>query len=458
MSKVLLVVYDNKSYIHCFPIGTGYIAAVLKNKGHQVDIYNQDVYHWDEDHLTNYIEKTNPDVIGLGIIGGYYQYKKLLKISSAIKSSNWNGTYILGGPGVSPEPEYFLKKTGADYIVHGEAEGTIVDLIDNLGSTSIQGTSCFSDGKFIKNKSRKLIDINDLPFPAYELFPINYYALSRQPGFAGTDRVMGMISSRGCPYRCNFCYKMDSGYRLRSTESIVSEIEYLKKTYDINAIEFLDELLMCNSTRAYEISKELKKLNIKWVCNGRLNVASRSQDLLDFMKSAGCQFINYGIESVDDKCLEIMGKKLTVEQIIKGIEHTNNADIIPGLNIIWGNIGEGTKQLKKDVKFLKKYNKGGQFRTIRPVTPYPGSELYNIAIEKGLLEGPEDFYEKKHLNSDLLAVNFTSLSDKQFHNELKKANLELIKDYYKKKRFDTLNQCEALYDNKNINFRGFRQD
>ena len=85
--KILLIVYDNGSYIHYFPVGTAYIASVLRKEGYEVEIYNQDVHHYPEEHLTDYLNNNKFDIIGLGVIAGYYQYRKLLKISKAINAS-----------------------------------------------------------------------------------------------------------------------------------------------------------------------------------------------------------------------------------------------------------------------------------------------------------------------------------------------------------------------------------
>ncbi len=152
-----------------------------------------------------------------------------------------------------------------------------------------------------------------------------------------------------------------------------------------------------------------------------------------------------------------MRKSLTTEQVIKGVEATLTAGISPGLNIIFGNIGDNRRTLEKGVEFLLKYRDLSQMRTIRPVTPYPGSPLYYQAIEKGLLKGCEDFYENKHTNSDLLAVNFTDLSDQDFHACLLDANARLIEDYYHQMTQASVAGAKKLYLDQDPNFRGFRQ-
>ena len=169
--KILLVVYDNDSYIHVFPMGVGYIASALRYEGHHVDIYNQDVNHYPDEHLTTYLDNNIYDLIGIGLIAGYYQYLKLLKLSKAIDKTKNRPFYVIGGYGPSPEPEYFLKKTKADAVVIGEGERTIADLVDAVGNKrtldNIDGIAYWNGDSVIVNKHRELIkDIDILPFPA----------------------------------------------------------------------------------------------------------------------------------------------------------------------------------------------------------------------------------------------------------------------------------------------------
>jgi radical SAM superfamily enzyme YgiQ (UPF0313 family) len=461
--KILLMVYDNDSYIHWFPQGLAYIAAVLLENGHEVVVYNQDLHHYPEAHLTDYLNKNKFDVIGVSVIAGYYQYRKLLKISEAINKSKKRPVFIIGGHGPSPEPEFFLKKTGADFAVLGEGEITIIELLEAISNkksfNGIKGIAYREEENVIINGKRDLAkDIDNIPFPAYKLFPMEYYRLLRVPYGANKDFVMPILSGRGCVFECNFCYRLDEGFRPRKNESIVEEIELLKKDYGITYIVFGDELLMSSVKRTLSLCEAFIKarLNISWSCNGRLNFAR--PDVLKLMKKSGCVFINYGIEAMDNRILKNMNKILTTEQIIKGIEATLAEGISPGFNIIFGNIGENAETLNKGVEFLLKYDDCAQMRTIRPVTPYPGSPLYYYAIKKGLLKDCEDFYENKHINSDLVAINFTDLNDKEFHESLLKANTRLLENYFRKKKLAVIEQAENLYLKNDSGFRGFRQD
>ncbi len=460
--KILLVSYDNDSYIHHFPQGLAYIAAALKSDGHDVSVYSQDANHYPDEHLTAHLDKNRYDIVGVGVIAGYYQYRKLLKISEAINSSKNRPFYVLGGHGPSPDPEYFLKKTSADAAVMGEGEVTIKELAKAVGAGrpfgGIKGIAFRSGDKVTVNERRPLVeDVDKLPMPEFGIFPVEYYRLLRMPHAQSSDFVMSVLSGRGCTFECTFCYRMDKGFRPRSAESIVDEIKFLKKQYGVTYIVFSDELLMSSAERTALLCESFIKngLKIKWWCNGRLNYAK--PEVLGLMKRAGCVFINYGIEAMDNYVLKMMKKGLTTDMIIKGIEATLKAGISPGLNIMFGNIGDNRATIDKAVDFLLKYDDHAQLRTIRPVTPYPGSPLYYYAIEKGLLKDCGDFYENKHVNSDLPSVNFTELSEAEYLNCLLEANKRLIKEYYGRKLSDSMDQVNKLYLEKDPSFRGFRQ-
>jgi radical SAM superfamily enzyme YgiQ (UPF0313 family) len=250
---------------------------------------------------------------------------------------------------------------------------------------------------------------------------------------------------------------MDKGLRVRPVDSVLEEIHILNKTYNVSNISFWDELTMSSEERIVDISEAILKsgLKIKWECNGRLNYAKPG--VLKLMRASGCVYINYGIESMDQNILNVMNKGLTVKLIHEGIQNTLDAGISPGFNIIFGNIGESREALKLDVDFLLKYNDHAELRTIRPVTPYPGSPLYYYAIEQGLLKDCEDFYENKHVNSDLLAVNFTPLTDDEFYEALLEANVKLINSYFDQARTDAIESASKLYEERDSTFRGFRQ-
>ena len=459
--RVLFVAYDNESHISYFPIGLSYLAAILRAKGCDVSIYNQDVYHFPEDHLVEHLKEERYDVIGVGIIGGYYTYRKLLRISRAIQSAPNRPFYVIGGHGPSAEPEFFLDKTQADAVVIGEGEAVLANLVDALADgrslSTVRGIA-YREGESVAVNEREQVieDIDAIPMPAWDLFPMEHYVLRQLPGLTSCDRCFHVVASRGCLFSCTFCYRMDPGYRRRSADSIIEEMGRLKTDYHVTGFDFNDELFMCGASKTIAFCEQLMRadLGIRFACQGRLNFAT--PDVLKAMKHAGCVFIGYGVESLDEGALKGMNKNLTVKQIVEGVENTLAADIMPGLYVMWGNIGETADSLDKAVEFLLKYNAGDQLRTVRPVTPYPGCELYDHARREGLLDGPEDFYERKHVNSDLLTVNFTGLSDEEFHGRLFEANRALVEDYIERRKLSQTEAMRRLYVEGDASFRGFR--
>jgi len=459
--KILLVVYDNQSFVPYFPMGNGYLGAVIRQSGHEVVIYSQDVNRSSDECLTKYLDDNRFDMVGLGMVAGYYQYRKMISLSKAINNSKNrnNFIYVVGGYMVTPEPAYFLKKLKADIAVLGEGEETIVELLNNKFSDlkNIKGIAyCESDNVVINPRRETIKNIDDIPMPAYDMFNMNFYKLMRFPGCEYNDNVASVLSGRGCIYSCNYCVRMDDGFRPRSGESILKEVEYLMSNYGVNYIIFSDELLMSSEKRTIELCEQFRDsgLNFRWACEGRLNFAKL--DVLKLMKETGCKYIDYGIESFDDASLKIMKKCLTTKIIVKGIENTLQVGISPGLNVIFGNIGETKEVLYKDMEFLLKYNDFGGMRTIRPVIPYPGCSLYRYVIEKGLMKDVEDFYENKLLNLDLISVNITDMTDEEFYQNLCDVNKILIEKYFDYNKEKILQKCEMFYSTKDVSFRGFR--
>lgn len=440
--RILLVNYDNQNSAaeSWLPQGLGYIASGLRKIPEaQVSVLDLNIVH-DNQVLKTWLDLHEWDIIGLSFIGGYWQYRQFKELIGIINTHpRRRHLYVIaGGHLFAPNPGYFIDKFGIDCVVIGDGEN-IREVIEKQPR-----------GLYFP----KSLDIDAIPWPAYDLFDISHYRLLRMPNCSKTDYCLPVLSSRGCPFRCNFCYRMDKHVRLRHLTALVEELRFLIKTYRISYFAFADELLMMNEDRAIEVAEALMPLGVKWDCNGRLNYAK--PEVLQAMKQAGCVFINYGIEAFDDRVLRNMHKRLDCDTIVKGVEATLAAGISPGLNLIWGNIGDNSATLSQAVDFLLKYDDMAQLRTIRPVTNYPGSALFDESIKRGLVENIEDFYENKHINSDLFTSNFMEMSTEQAYAELNKANATLVFNYFNKLKIKYLEQLHSLYINHDSSFRGFR--
>jgi len=465
--KVLFIIHDVYQEDNDFPLGIGYLAAVLKKEGVDVRVCCQDVFHYSNEELAQrFLEKENYDLIGFGFLAARFK-ETVLGLCETINKHKKDAWLVLGGHGPAPVPEYVIKKTNADVITIGEAEETIIELLkcklENGDLSKIKGIAYKDGDRVVINERRKMIvNLDLIPFPEWSLFPMEIYTNCLQIFNAEkNDKVLGILTSRGCINRCNFCYRMEGGIRFRSMDNIIEEINILNKKYGVTYFQMHDELFNYPKKRIFEFYQAVKKSNlkIKFSCNARVDIFD--EELALWLKESGCNFLNFGFESADQKVLNLIGKNTTVEQNLRALEIAQKVGIGVGLNFIWGNKGDSEESLRRNVELIKKYNTYDQLRTIRPVTPYPGCDLYYEAIRKGFLSGPEDFFNK-FKNSDLITVNFTDMPLNKCYELLFAANKDLITDHY---MHTTKNMEEAdrlindfyeLYFKGKTNFRGSR--
>lgn len=448
MANIILISYDNQSHLPFFPLNLFYLTGALVKGGHEVKIIYQDLHHFPDSEITHIIDtfefKNNKqaDVVGLGFVAGYYQYGKAKSISEAVNKSKRRKEFIfcLGGHGPAADPEFFIKKFGDDAVGVGDGETAIIEITKGRKGV-VQGEPC---------------EIEDSPLFIYPHFPIDIYRLIRWPTSERSDFCFPILSSRGCKWHCSFCYRMRDGFHERDVKAIMDEIRYLHKNFGINHFQFADELLMSSEKRTAEICESILQLpfKIRWDCNGRLNYAFPTT--LNLMKKSGCSYVNYGIESLTQSILNQMGKGLTVDRIYQGVEATLLSGLSPGLNFIWGFPGDDVANLKAAADFIIKYDPGHELRTIRPVTPYPGTPLFKKAVEMGLIKDTADFYENKHKNSDLFTVDFMGMGVEQAHFHLKMQNRRIYREYLDRKWGKFQGQTTKLYSG-DANFRGFRE-
>ena len=459
--KILFLVYDNGGACNPIPMGACYVAAFMKKHGYtDVYYYSQDIYHYTETHLTEFLSMNKFDIVSIGFVAGYYQHAKIIKICDVINKAKNRPFIVLAGHGPTPVPAFYLKVTGADAVLLGEGELPLLNLVKSLeNKTSLSDVKgiAYRDGNnyHVNEREKPISKLDTIPFPDYDSLPMEYYVNAKFLQMKPSDRYITMISSRGCTYHCNFCQRLEKGLRFRSIPNVIEEIKKYIEKYRITYIVFYDEFFMFSEKRVREFSNAILDENIKidYFCTGRLDTVNES--ILEMLKESGCVSIDYGIEQFDNYALKKMNKQLTEEEILRGINLTKKFDINIAFNIIFGNIGDTRESLKKSTDFLKNNNDFSQLRTIRPVTPYPGSPLYDYAIQKGSLTGPNDFYEK-HKNLELLTVNFTDIPDDEFHQLMFNANKEIIEYYFEHLKQEKISIYHDVYFNKNYNFRGAR--
>jgi len=411
---------SNQAY---FPLGLGYVSQILLQEGHNVKILDINAYKWTSEEVEVKIKEQRYDVVGITGIITQYQYIKWL--SSLLKFYYPTAPIILGGGLASSLPKIVLEKTDIDIVVIGEGELTIKELIHALEDSTdlhqIKGIGFKKNGKIIQTPPRSLIDyLDEIPFPAWDLFPMDIYLKSSKLGFDGSIKSMNMITSRGCPYRCVYCYHQIFGYRFRTrgVANIIKEIQLLKDNYGVKGITFSDDTFILSKKRVHEFCDNLKtnKSNILWACNGRVNLMD--EEILKKMKEAKCILIGYGIESGSQKMLDAMRKQATVEQAKRAIELTRKAGIFSSVYMIIGMIGEDELTIQETIKFCQET---GVYAIFSLMTPFPGTPLYEEAKKISKIDDEESLLERWGDWKDEILVNLTSMSDEKLLNLKKEA-------------------------------------
>ncbi len=465
--KVLFIVHDVYQEDNHFPLGPAYLAAVLEKKGASVEAYCMDIFHYTNEQLAEHLDNNAYDIIGVGYLAARFNetVRELCRVINKHKKNAW---LVLGSHGPSPIPEYTLRETNADIITIGEAEETIVDLlrckVRSKNLDEVDGIAFMRNNQVVITGPNKIYkNIDEIPFPLWEIFPMERYTTCLKLfNQEKNEKSIGILTSRGCVNRCNFCYRMEKGIRLRSIRNIIEEIKILHDKYGVDYFITYDELFVVSKKRMLNFEKALKEkdLKIKFTCNARVDIMDK--ELIEILKRCGCQFINIGFESSSNDVLKKMNKNATAEQnleVLRMIKEVGGIGV--GLNFIWNNLGDTKDSLQENVRLIKQYNTYSHCRTIRPVTPYPGSDLYYTLIKMGKLSGPEDFFDR-FKNSDLMLVNVMDMSDEEAYDALHAANKELILDHYRNTEGDMeeaeryIEALKDLYKGKSLKFRGTR--
>ena len=231
---------------------------------------------------------------------------------------------------------------------------------------------------------------------------------------------------------CNFCYH-HSMPRYRSIKEMIDEADWLIKKYNANMLYFGDDLVIASPVRAKELVEAINKLDkkVEYSISCRFDILERiDDDLLREMKKSGCRIMGLGIESGSQRILDIIDKRITPEQIKKGLRRLKDVGILPTVSIMVGQYTETLEDVQKSIDLMLetvKYNKNINY-AFTIATPFPGTKLYKIALEKKIIKNHYDFYKKFDADKEIngVSVNLSSMSDEEvvaMHKKIKTAYL-----------------------------------
>jgi len=421
-----------------FPIGLGYIATAIDNAGYELEILDLEALRPTDDEIENLIKKAKFDVVTLGTIVSAYRYVK--KISKMIRKHHPNAQIIAGNTVASSIPEILLNKTEVDIAVFSEGDVTIVELLHVIKKKksidAVSGIAYKENGLIKYTKERTMIqELDNLPFINYGLWNMEFY-LSKckmnvpEPYPVEYEKLVAlpMNTARGCPFQCTFCYHAFYGkrYRVRPIQKVCDEIKFLQDKYGLNYVQFFDELTLFSKKQAEEFADTHNPLFLVfyWVADCRATLfKDEDLPLLKKLKKAGCVSLGYSLESADEAILTHMNKKIKLADFIEQTRVIKKSGIVPVTAVVLGYPEETVETIKKtfDVCYdAEIYPSTGY------LLPQPGTPMYDLAKEMGLIEDDEEYLLKMGDRQDL-TINYTSMS-RQEMEEIAKTHLRRISD------------------------------
>ena len=374
------------------PLGLGYLAAALKKCGFQVDLVDCTFLTFSE--AVDRVKRAKPEIIGFYSM--FSMKKTTLELARTMKRESGGDCclFVVGGPLPSWSPESFLDSF--DVVAVGEGEETMIELAacvsKGIGFSGVRGL-VYRDGEnTVRTDDRGFIrNLNSLAFPLRELFDNEAYKRYYLDRFGYS--TSSMITSRGCPFSCDFCSRpiFGSDVRTRSIGNIVDEVEEIQALgYD--RVWFADDCFTIDRKHLLGVCDEIvrRKVDIAWECLSRVD--TMDGEVAKGMKRAGCLRVFFGIESGNDSVLSLMNKRITSSQAERAVFVAKNAGLQVGAFFIVGYPGETNKTVLDTVRFAS----GLPLDYLSFTLPYPipGTPLYERVKDKDVFI--EDWEEPKN--------------------------------------------------------------
>jgi anaerobic magnesium-protoporphyrin IX monomethyl ester cyclase len=374
----------------CHPVGLMSIAAYLRSN-YQYDVKIEDIRVRGNDHfdLESAIRTYAPDVVGISALT--HESNAVPRIAECVKRVNANTPVLLGGPHATAYPEKAIQMPGVDYLVVGEGEIAVGQLIERLLNqrdvSELKGIVYRKDNQiFATGRGDFIEDLNELPMPAYDLIPIEAYRNFDSMSRTGLGNYMSIFSSRGCPYHCIYCHNIfGKVFRCRSAEYLFNEIKYLYDTYKIRDFEILDDIFNLDRERMIDFCDRIINSGMKVTFafpNGlRCDLLDELQ--LSKLRQAGTVFIGFAVETGSPRLQKLIKKNIQLDKIKRNIEIANSLRINTHGFFMIGFPGETLEEMKMTIDFMlsSKLHTCSLFA----VMPFEGTELGEISRGMGIV-------------------------------------------------------------------------
>jgi anaerobic magnesium-protoporphyrin IX monomethyl ester cyclase len=366
------------------PYGMAILAAVLREKGHEVFVVDAYAEGLSEAEHTQRVAEIEPDLIGVGpwtesLIGE-------MEGARILKNKLPGVPLVVGGPHASLYPKETLDRYSfVDYVVFGEAEETILELVDNLHDPErlkdVPGVGLRIDGEAVLAPPRPPVqDLDSLPFPAFDLFPMEKYFSS----LAKKDKSTYILSTRGCPFKCRYCTKPVADKRIvryTSPDYILKLLNHLVFDHGMQEVHFFDDTFTLDKKRVLTICDGINNSELagklSWTIRTRVDTVN--PQVLEALKKAGCYRVGYGVESGNPEILKAMDRGISLKKAFEVISYTKKIGLETAANYMIGYPGESKQTYRNTLQFAKKLNT--DFANFSVTVAKPDSLLYEDYLE-----------------------------------------------------------------------------
>jgi anaerobic magnesium-protoporphyrin IX monomethyl ester cyclase len=410
------------------PLGLMYVAAALEKAGFEVQMLDNYLLKQSTQEVQQLALKLKPEIVG--ITCGSATYKKTVETAQAIKQVLPNCKIVVGGWHASYMPDSLLETSEIDYVVMGEGEAAITQLAgyimkgDLVGAAGVAGVASRSKSGNIKNPPKFLSNMDEIPFPARHLLPLEKY--DRTIEFLKAKPADVMSISRGCTFNCGFCETKKlwgNICRSFSPQRVMAEVQDLVNKYNTKGIYFINDNFTLKKKETSEWCDLMikSKLDLEWVCDTRVDLVS--EELLEKMASAGCKTIWFGVESGSPRILEKINRHITLEQTENAFKLCRKKGIQVACSFMLGMPGETKEDLMASFRFAEKLD--ADWCQFNIFIAYPDSPLYREMLETKKYTELDDFLLS--VKTDEFDYNDLMAIQKQFFKDFHRAPKRIIK-------------------------------
>jgi len=454
------------------PYGALTIMNYVRKRGYDdIEFYHIDDKRPAFEDVIAHINKEKPDILGISaIVSTAYDYTK--RLSTNVKALLPDTLIVVGG-NMAASAEILLRKTGTDLIVIGEGEKSFLDILRHSETTH-------NPTDFADIKGLALIDDNDrfintginAPLPPDQIWDVDFRDLERATDISKIfykvynkdgpvmqwiandprsfephrrNKTIGHIACvKGCVARCTFCHRWDKGIKHISVERIMTELDHHIKNYNTGFVQIFAETFGNDKKWLKEFCEEIKKRDVLWWSGGlRANAAAATPEWIEIMKDSGCACLTYGNETGSEKMLQIMEKKVSIEDNYNSMKWTIGAGIYTGIQLVIGMPGETNETINETIEYCKfvttlSPEKDPSYMSSNFAQALPGTPLYEFARHRGLIgqdmDGEEEYLlaiSDRNARDETTTLNFTEESMLRLRTWRPKITIEVNYNFVK---------------------------